>query len=88
MLTESPSVLTKLVTSLKVAALVTVLGSVVLAVEQRMATAVTPEPTSTTAPSASPVSSADGAAVQAASDYFPAHFAAPSAPVAEQPPTL
>ena len=45
MLSETPSASTKIVTALKVAALVTVLGTVVIAAEQRFATAVPHEQT-------------------------------------------
>jgi len=88
MLTESSSGMTKFATSLKVAAMVSILGAVVLAAEQQWVTAI---PSQESAPSAS-VTPRDGnagsAAQQAPSDYFPATFPAPSGPVAEQPPTF
>jgi hypothetical protein len=87
MLNESDSGLTRVVTSLKVAALVVVLGSVVLAAEQRKATDTAPG--NTVAAVVAPAQSAPGSVAQAAAAaYFPAQFAAPSGPVEEQPPTF
>jgi hypothetical protein len=81
MLTQSSSGMNRIVTSLKVAAVVSILGAVVLAAEHQVGTSVPSEPT---APSASAMSSqADSTAEPA--DYFPAQFPAPSGPVAEQP---
>lgn len=87
MLAESPSGLSRAVTSLKVAAVVAILGSVVLAAEQHKGTEILAEPTAAaqTAP-ASQQSPGSGAAEEAAD--FPAHFPAPSGPVAELPPTF
>jgi hypothetical protein len=87
MLNESSSASDRIVTSLKVAALVTVLGSLVLAAEQRLATPISPEQSVATAP-ALPASTADSAGQQAAIDYFPARFPAPSSEAAELPPTF
>jgi hypothetical protein len=88
MLTEYSSGMTKVVTSLKVAALVSVLGAVVLAAEHQLATAVPPEQTAASV-SATPRDGKAGSGAQpAASDYFPAQFPAPSAPVADQPATF
>jgi hypothetical protein len=84
MLTESSSGMTKVVTSLKVAALVSILGAVVLAAEHKLDTAVAPEQTAASAITA-PQRSANSGALPAASDYFPAQFPAPSGPVADQP---
>lgn len=85
MLYETPSASSKLVTSLKVAALVTVLGSVVLAAEQRFVSHAAPAPISVTQTAPASSSAApDGAAPY----YFPAQFPAPSGEVAEQPPTF
>jgi hypothetical protein len=88
MLTESSSGMTKVVTSLKVAALVTILGAVVLAAEQQLAPAIPAEQTVQSASVASQDGKTDSAAQQTRSDYFPANFPAPSGPVADQPPTF
>lgn len=88
MLTESSSGMTRVVTSLKVAAVVSILGAVVLAAEQQLATAIPPEQTAPSASMTAGDGKAESAAQQVASDYFPAHFPAPSGPVAEQPPTF
>jgi hypothetical protein len=92
---ESPSALHLIVTSLKVVALVTVLGTVVLAAERHMATRVSPEEIinaeqaparlMSAPPAAAPVSPADTAAPDA---YFPSQFPEPSGPAEEQPPTF
>jgi hypothetical protein len=87
MLNESPSASSKIVTALKVAALVTVLGTVVIAAEQRLATAVPHEQTIAAA-TAHQSSAPDGTAQQAATDYFPARFPAPTGEPSEQPPTF
>ena len=73
-------------TSLKVAALVSVLGAVVLAAEHRLEVA--PDPTIARPTVASPAANAERGTEQAAADYFPAHFPPPSGPVAEQPSTF
>jgi hypothetical protein len=88
MLNVSPSVSSRIVTSLKVAALVTVLGSLVLAAEERMATPISPEQSVpvATAP-AVPASPADRSE-WAATEYFPARFPAPSGEAAALPPTF
>jgi hypothetical protein len=96
MLNESPSALKRIVMSLKVAALVTVLGTVVLAAERQLATDVSPEeiiatdvaPALVAAPaqsaSAAPAASGEKATV----DYFPAQFPEPKGESASQPPTF
>lgn len=88
MLNESTQGLARFVTSLKVAALVVVLGSVVLAAEQRLATVDLPgQPIAAgTAPASR--AAPDGGAQPTATDYFPARFPAPSGTDAEQPPTF
>jgi hypothetical protein len=86
MLTESSSGMTKVVTSLKVAALVSILGAVVLAAEHELA--VPPEQTAASAITAPRDGSANSGAQPAASDYFPAQFPAPSGAVADQPQTF
>jgi hypothetical protein len=88
MLTESSSGMTKVVTSLKVAALVSILGAVVLAAEQQLATPIPPEQTLQSASLTPRDGKTDSAAQQTPSDYFPANLPAPSGPVAEQPPTF
>lgn len=87
MLNETPSASTKIVTALKVAAVVTVLGTVVLAAEQRLVTAVPHEQT-TAAENAHQAPASDGTAQQAATDYFPARFPAPTGQPAEPMPTF
>lgn len=77
--------MTKVVTSLKVAALVSVLGAVVLAAEHRLEAA--PDQMVVRASVAAADSKADRGGEQARADYFPANLAAPSGPTAEQPPT-
>ena len=85
MSSKYPAVWTKVATSLKVAALVTVLGSIVLAATPRMHT----DAPSEGSVAASKVEAAPADSNRAtSSDYFPAQFAAPSGPVAEQPPTF
>ncbi|HEV2976730.1 MAG TPA: hypothetical protein VG425_04015 [Casimicrobiaceae bacterium] len=86
MLSKSFSSMTGVVTSLKVAALVSVLGAVVLAAEHRLEVA--HEPTIARPTVTSPESKAERGAEQAPADYFPAHFPPPSGPVAEQPSTF
>ncbi|HEX9275575.1 MAG TPA: hypothetical protein VGA51_04140 [Casimicrobiaceae bacterium] len=86
MLNETPSDSTKIVTALKVAALVTVLGSVVFAAEHRLASAVAHEQT-VAAVTAQQASTVD-AAQQAATDYFPARFPAPTGEPSEPAPTF
>ena len=99
MLNESPSALKRLVTSLKVAALVTVLGTVVLAAERQLSTDVSPEEIIATdvapgqvaapAPSGQSAQAARAASEQnAAEDYFPAQFPEPKGEPAQQPPTF
>jgi len=90
---ESPSALDRIVTSLKVVALVTVLGTVVLAAERELATKISPEemvaadigpPHAVSTPkpaTATPTESAPA-------DYFPSHFPAPKGEPAEPMPTF
>jgi len=84
---ETPSGSTKIVTALKIAALVTVLGSVVFAAEHRLVSAVPHEQTLAAATVAAQAS-ADGTAQQAATDYFPARFPAPTGEPSELLPTF
>jgi hypothetical protein len=86
MVSKSFSQMARVVTSLKIAALVSVLGAVVLAAEHRLE--VTPDPTIARPTVTSPDSKAERGTEQASADYFPAHFPPPSGPVAEQPPTF
>jgi hypothetical protein len=89
MLSETPSASTKIVMALKVAALVTVLGTVILAAEQRLATAVPHEQiTAAEITTAQQAPASDGTAQQAATDYFPARFPAPTGQPAEPMPTF
>ena len=95
MLKRPRLILNHVATSLKVAALITVLGTVVLAAERHMATQISPEEVVATdlAPAriASPAPAAKAAAPQvqpAQEDYFPSHFDETKGEVAEQPPTF
>ena len=87
MLTESPG-LTRLVTSLRVAALVAILGSVVLAAEQRNSTETLPGPTVADQTASASQSKPAGGAQQAAAGYLPAHFRTASGDGADLPPTF
>jgi hypothetical protein len=86
MLNETPSGSTKIITALKIAAVVTVLGSVVFATEHRLASAVPHE--QTVAAITAQAYAADGTAQQAATDYFPARFPAPTGEPSEPAPTF
>ena len=89
MLNETPSASARLITSLKVAALATVLGTVVLAAEQRWAAAVPHEQTIAAETAMAHETPAPGVtAQQAAIDYFPARFPAPTGQPAERMPTF
>jgi hypothetical protein len=89
MLNENPSASTKIVTALKVAALVTVLSTVVLAAEHRLVTAVPHEQiVASESATAHPAGAPDVTAQQAAIDYFPARFPAPTGEPAEPMPTF
>ncbi len=89
MFKETPSGSTKIITALKVAALATVLGSVAFAAEHRLASTVAHEQTIATATvTARQGSAADGTAQQAATDYFPARFPAPTGEPSEPMPTF
>jgi hypothetical protein len=96
---HSPSALRHLVTSLKVVALVTVLGTVVMAAERHLATRISPEeiiatdmaPARMSAPAGTPASAGTPAAApvqQASPDYFPSHFPEPKGEAADQAPTF
>lgn len=87
MLNETASVTSRLITSLKVAAVVSVLGTVVLAAEHRLASAVPHERTIAAATTyAAPA--ADRTAQQATTDYFPARFPAPTGEPSEPAPSF
>ena len=86
MLSETPSASTKIVTALKVAALVTVLGTVVIAAEQRFVTAAPHEQTVAATATAHQAPASNGTA--AATEYFPARFPAPTGEPAEPMPTF
>ena len=89
MLNETPSGSTKIITALKVAALVTVLGSVVFAAEHRLAGVAPHEQTIAAAiVTAHQAFAADGAAQPAPIDYFPARFPAPTGEPSEPMPTF
>jgi hypothetical protein len=94
MLKHSPSALRHVVTSFKVVALVTVLGTVVLAAERHLATRISPEEIIATdiAPTqiAPPASAAASAAKNQppSADYFPSHFDETKGEAAEQAPTF
>jgi hypothetical protein len=88
MLSETPSASTKIVTALKVAALVTVLGTVVLAAEQRFVTGAPHEQTVAATATAHQAPASDGTVQQAATEYFPARFPAPTGEPAEPMPTF
>lgn len=79
--------LSKVVTSLKVAALVSILGAVVLAAEHRLDSRIYPEQIAAAATAVSGNAPA-ASGRQDSDDYFPAHFPAPSGSVADQPPTF
>ena len=81
MLSKPFSGMARVVTSLKVAALASVLGAVVLAAEHRLEVA--PDPTIARPTVASTDSKTERGTEQAPADYFPAHFPPPSGPVAE-----
>ncbi len=83
MLNGSSSGMKRVFTSLKVAALVTVLGAVVLAAEQQLTTAISPEPAAVSASMTRQESTTDVAGQ--ASDQSPAQIPALSRPVADQP---
>ncbi|HSS69917.1 MAG TPA: hypothetical protein VLQ46_04605 [Casimicrobiaceae bacterium] len=86
--------------SLRVGAIVTVLGFVVLAAEQRLAQDVSPQeiiaaeaaPNFAAQPAASPALSAapraQPAKAEQSFDYFPSHFAEPKGEAEAQPPTF
>jgi hypothetical protein len=90
---ESPSALNRVVTSLKVVALVTVLATVVMAAERELATKISPE--EMVAADIAPARAAStskpataGPTEAAPADYFPSHFPAPKGEPAEPMPTF
>ena len=90
---ESPSALDRIVTSLKVVALVTVLGTVVLAAERELATKISPEEMVAAdigPPHAVSISKPATAAPteSARADYSPSHFPAPKGEPVEPMPTF
>ena len=90
MLKKSRPVLHHVVTSLKVAALVTVLGTVVLAAERHLARQVSPEEISAT-DIVPPTSAPKAAASQVKREpeaYFPSQFDETKGKIEEQPPTF
>ena len=88
MLNETPSGSTKIITALKVAALVTVLGSVVFAAEHRLTSVPHEQTIAAATVTAHQASAADGTAQQAPIDYFPARFPAPTGEPSEPMPTF
>jgi hypothetical protein len=94
MLKHSRSAMRHVVTSFKVVALVTVLGTVVMAAEKHLATRVSPEEIIATdmAPAQMvPQASAPASAAkdpQPSADYFPSHFDETKGETAEQAPTF
>ena len=86
MRTESFFGMNRVIRSLKVAALVSVLGAVLLAAEHRLEVA--PGQTVARPTVAVPDSKVDHGVEQAVANYFPANFAAQSGPVADQSPTF
>jgi len=99
MLKQSRSALRHVVTSVKVVALVTVLGTVVMAAERHLATRVSPEEIIATdmaparlapAQTASPAgaSAPTDRQQQPSADYFPSHFDESKGEAAEQAPTF
>jgi hypothetical protein len=94
MLKHSRSALRHVVTSLKVVALVTVLGTVVMAAERHLATRISPEEIIATDMAPARMSSPAGPSASAApvqqpsTDYFPSQFPAPKGEAAEQAPTF
>jgi hypothetical protein len=92
---KSPSAMRHVMTSLKVAALVTVLGTVVLAAERHLATQVSPEEVIVTdmapariASPATPRTVAPATEAPAPAPYFPSQFPEPTSEPAVQPPTF
>ena len=91
MLNKSSSALNRVVMSLKIVALATVLGTVVLAAERQLATGVVPEAVVMAAPAYAPSISPSAAATpaqRAPADYFPSQFPAPKGEPAEPMPTF
>ena len=83
MLNATPSALSRIITSLKVAALVTVLGTGIIAAEQRL-TAASALHTVAASSQVAPANSGEPAVPY----YFPAQFPAPQGEVEELPPTF
>ena len=83
----------RIATSLRVGAIVTVLGFVVFAAEQRLTRDVSPQEViaAETAPNfapAQPSASPAPAKAEQSVDYFPSHFAEPKGEPEAQPPTF
>jgi hypothetical protein len=76
--------------SLRVGAIATVLGFVLLAVEQRLGHDVSPEEivAAQAAPSFAPTPPAAHPGTTQSSDYFPSHFPAPTGEPEVQPPSF
>jgi hypothetical protein len=85
MLNESRSALNRVVTSFKIVALATVLGTVVLAAERQLIVAADTAP-AYVASTSTPATAAQ--AQQAPADYFPSHFPGPKGEPAEPMPTF
>ena len=83
MLNETPSAFDRITTSLKVAALAIVLGTVVIAAEHRLVS-----PAQAVAAATSQVVVQGDSAKPAPFDYFPAQFPAPQGEPAEPAPTF
>ena len=88
MISKSPSVLSRVVTSFKVVALATVLATVVFAAERHLVLKVAPDEavaaaTARASGAAKPSTPADGATV-----YFPSQFPEPTGEPASQSPTF
>jgi predicted lipid-binding transport protein (Tim44 family) len=93
MLKHSQSALCHVVTSFKVVALVTVLGTVVMAAERHLATRISPEEIIATDMAPATMASSAAApgsapAQQPSADYFPSHFDETKGETAEQAPTF
>jgi hypothetical protein len=83
MLNETPCAWSRIITSLKVVALATVLGTVVIAAEQRLVS-----PGQTVAASTSTAVAQTDRTQPAATDYFPAQFPAPKGESGDSAPTF
>jgi hypothetical protein len=92
MLNHSRLALRHVVTSLKVVAVVTVLGTVVMAAERHLATQISPEEIIATdlAPArmSSPTAAPAAVTPQPSTEYFPSQFDETKGEAAEQAPTF